>query len=99
MPQLITSSTSDPATAPPNVGYIWVNTATAALFHSTGTAAAADWRRLDLTTTGNYSGAGSPEGATTAGPGALYLDTSVDPPSLWAKLSGSGNTGWRQLIA
>lgn len=43
------------------------------------------------------SGAGSPEGSVTASPGTTYLDTSTN--SFWAKSSGSGNTGWFQLIA
>ena len=43
------------------------------------------------------SGAGSPEGSVTADPGTTYLDTSTN--SFWAKNSGSGNTGWVQLIA
>lgn len=45
------------------------------------------------------SGSGTPEGAVTGSPGKMYLDISVDPPALWAKYSGAGNTGWRQLIA
>lgn len=47
--------------------------------------------------TGGNSGTGSPEGVVTASPGATYLDTSSN--SLWAKNSGTGNTGWVQLIA
>jgi hypothetical protein len=42
-------------------------------------------------------GVGSPEGVVTRGPGTPYLDTATN--SLWIKLSGSGNTGWLQLIA
>jgi hypothetical protein len=53
----------------------------------------------DLEVVASTSGAGSPEGVVAASPGAMYLDTSIDPPSLWAKLSGTGNVGWRQLIA
>jgi len=45
------------------------------------------------------SGAGSPEGVVSASPGAPYTDTSVDPPDFWVKFSGTGNVGWRQLIA
>lgn len=44
--------------------------------------------------TGNLSGTGSPEGVQTADPGALYVDTATTPPSIWAKSTGSGNTGW-----
>lgn len=56
-----------------------------------------------ITTTGNLtsallkSGAGSPEGVTTAGVGALYRDTTNG--WLWQKESGTGNTGWRIIGA
>lgn len=44
------------------------------------------------------SGAGSPEGVTTASPGTTYLNTADN--SFWAKATGSGtNTGWIQLVA
>lgn len=42
-------------------------------------------------------GTGSPEGAETAEPGTIYFDSAGD--SLWVKESGSGDTGWIQLIA
>lgn len=42
------------------------------------------------------SGSGSPEGAVTASPGATYLRTSDE--SFWVKKTGTGNTGWIQLI-
>ena len=45
------------------------------------------------------SGTGSPEGVVSGSPGKTYLDVTSDPPSLWAKYTGTGNTGWRQLIA
>ncbi len=54
-----------------------------------------------ITTTGNVtaallkSGAGSPEGVTTAGVGAIYRDTTNG--LIYVKRSGSGNTGWRAL--
>jgi len=35
---------------------------------------------------------GSPEGAQTAPPGTIYLDTSTG--DLWIKRTGIGNTGW-----
>lgn len=47
--------------------------------------------------TGTFSGSGSPQGVVTAGVGATYLDTSTN--QFWAKQSGSGNTGWVELIA
>uniref|UniRef100_A0A6M3L3I4 Putative pectate lyase n=1 Tax=viral metagenome TaxID=1070528 RepID=A0A6M3L3I4_9ZZZZ len=41
------------------------------------------------------SGAGSPEGAVSAGPGSLYLNTNGGAgTTLYVKESGSGNTGW-----
>lgn len=39
-------------------------------------------------------GSGSPEGAVTAGPGSLFLSTGGGAATLYAKSSGSGNTGW-----
>lgn len=54
-----------------------------------------------ITTTGEIasallkSGAGSPEGVTTAGVGAVYRDTTNG--LIYVKRSGSGNTGWRAL--
>lgn len=48
--------------------------------------------------TGNLSGTGSPEGVVSAEEGILYVDTSTTPPSLWAKKTGSGNTGWEPLV-
>lgn len=46
--------------------------------------------------TGGESGSGSPEGAVTAEPGTTYYDTVNS--IFWVKGSGSGNTGWIQLI-
>ena len=46
---------------------------------------------------GGLSGVGSPEGVVAANPGRTYLDTSTN--SFWVKNSGSGTTGWVQLIA
>jgi hypothetical protein len=47
-------------------------------------------------TGGTFAGAGSPEGVVTANPGSVYTDTSTG--SFWNKLTGTGNTGWQQLI-
>lgn len=44
----------------------------------------------------NEVGTGSPEGVVSAAPGSTYLDTDAD--SLWMKDTGTGNTGWIQLI-
>jgi hypothetical protein len=41
-------------------------------------------------------GAGSPEGVVTAPPGTSYFD-SVDKV-FWIKQTGTGNTGWYQLV-
>jgi len=43
------------------------------------------------------TGVGSPEGAVTADVGTPYIDTDAD--ALWYKKTGSGNTGWQQLLA
>ncbi len=43
------------------------------------------------------SGTGSPQGVVTANPGAVYTDTSTG--AFWNKVSGTGNTGWQNLIA
>jgi hypothetical protein len=41
------------------------------------------------------SGVGSPEGATTAPPGSIFLNTSGGASTtLYVKESGAGNTGW-----
>lgn len=45
---------------------------------------------------GTTSGTGSPEGVITAPEGTTYLDRSTG--NFWAKQTGSGNTGWLQLI-
>lgn len=45
----------------------------------------------------NSAGTGSPEGVVTANPGCTYLDTSND--FYWVKRTGSGNTGWLNLIS
>lgn len=42
-------------------------------------------------------GAGTPEGAVTSGVGGLYIDTATG--ILYAKTSGTGNTGWVKVSA
>ena len=42
-------------------------------------------------------GVGSPEGVVTATPGTSYFDTSTN--SYWYKRTGSGNTGWFEIVA
>lgn len=37
-----------------------------------------------------------PEGVVSAGPGTFYIN-SVGP-SLWAKITGTSNTGWQQFV-
>lgn len=49
---------------------------------------------------GSLSGTGSPEGVTTANVGTFYTDLSnTDNPGIWVKATGSGNTGWRNIVA
>lgn len=40
-------------------------------------------------------GTGSPEGVIVGQPGDLYTQTS--PPTLWMKITGTGNTGWGSM--
>jgi hypothetical protein len=46
--------------------------------------------------TGTFSGTGSPQNVVTASPGATYLDTSGG--HFWAKQTGTGSSGWLELI-
>lgn len=46
---------------------------------------------------GGLAGSGSPEGVITASPGQVYTDTSTG--GFWNKVTGSGATGWQNLIA
>jgi len=45
---------------------------------------------------GGEVGASNPEGSVTAEPGTLYFNTAN--ATFWVKASGSGDTGWQQLI-
>lgn len=45
---------------------------------------------------GGLVGVGSPQGVVTANPGTSYLDSSGD--HFWFKKTGTGNTGWVELI-
>lgn len=45
---------------------------------------------------GSQIGSGSPEGVVTAEPGTMYWDSVGD--ALWVKETGSGNTGWHQIV-
>lgn len=57
------------------------------------------WATLSSVLSGvsaSNTGSGSPEGVVTASPGGTYFDTSAD--SLWYKKTGTGNTGWVQLL-
>jgi hypothetical protein len=60
------------------------------------------WIACNLSSGGGGTGGpgivdvGSPEGVITAPPGTSYLDSSTD--NFWFKASGSGNTGWVELI-
>lgn len=46
---------------------------------------------------GGLSGVGSPEGVVSANAGQTYFDTVAQ--TFWAKGTGTGNTGWVELIA
>ncbi len=46
---------------------------------------------------GTFAGTGSPEGVLTANPGSTYLQ--LDGGNFWVKESGTGNTGWVELIS
>lgn len=45
---------------------------------------------------GGESGSGSPEGSVTANPGTTYWDSVNEV--FWVKSTGTGNTGWYQLV-
>ena len=45
------------------------------------------------------SGSGSPEGAITANVGSIYSRTDSTTYNLYSKSSGSGNTGWKKVVA
>ena len=47
---------------------------------------------------GTTSGAVEPEGVATAVPGTIYTNTTDVPPTIWVKITGSGNTGWTQVV-
>ncbi len=50
---------------------------------------------------GTLNGTGSPEGVQTANVGTVYVQTDASPATdgLWYKKTGSGNTGWEQVVA
>lgn len=41
----------------------------------------------------------TPEGNVTAGVGSIYVNLAGGNPVLWVKNSGTGNTGWGQLVS
>lgn len=54
---------------------------------------------LNGTTVGLFTGAGTPEGAVTAGIGSIFLRTDGGAgTSAYIKESGTGNTGWKALV-
>lgn len=78
-----TAGTASPTAVAPSA---WPATTSAAGFMSAA----------DKTKTDRYSyGAGSPEGVVTATVGCTYQDTTNG--WIWQKLSGTGNTGWREI--
>jgi hypothetical protein len=53
---------------------------------------------VGTTTTRLCAGSGSPEGAKTARPGSIYMNSAGGTEtSIWVKNSGTGNTGWIAL--
>lgn len=48
-------------------------------------------------TGGTYSGSGTPEGSQTGDPGNLYWDATNNV--LYVKDTGTGNTGWLEIVA
>lgn len=62
------------------------------------------WKIVDLASGGGGSGTGgagsigvgSPEGVLTASPGTTY---GTAAGGFWYKVTGTGNTGWIQLVA
>lgn len=44
-----------------------------------------------------YAGTVDPEGVVKAPPGSIYLNTATE--TLWAKKTGTGKTGWIQIIS
>ena len=53
---------------------------------------------LSGTIAGTYSGTGSPEGVVSAVPGNTYFDKTSGAEHFWIKKTGTGNTGWFQII-
>lgn len=48
----------------------------------------------------NLSGSGSPEGVQTASVPRIYFDiSSTTNPGMWVKTTGTGNTGWAEVLA
>lgn len=100
MAQHVFTGTVAPSTTPARVGDHYVDTVAVAHYVSVGTASSADWQRQGTAVTANFSGSGSPEGVVTASVGATYLDISnTGNPGWWVKAVGTGNTGWRNMIA
>jgi hypothetical protein len=68
--------------------------------HQTGAAPTLNHTYAQLATLLFPSGVGSPEGVVTGIVGMEYTDlTSTTNPGLWRKTTGSGNTGWVEVIA
>ena len=76
----------------------WVFTETGRIFYkATGAETNTGWIEFTSSVGGGSAtlGTGTPEGSVTASPGELYVDTSG--PTLYGKISGTGNTGWQVL--
>lgn len=89
-----TSSPEGVITAP--VGHAFVDTTSAKLYIKMTVSGDTGWVAIG----GNLTGNGSPEGAVTAAVGQIYeqRDAASSVGSIWIKRSGTGNTGWRQMV-
>lgn len=81
-------------------GYVYTDSATGNFWVFNGTSGAnTGW--VEVTGGGGsggtgLSGSGTPQAVVTAAVGTTYLDTASG--DFWVKQTGSGNTGWLQLI-
>lgn len=76
-------------------GNVYVNISNGDIYTKSGGV----WEIVSPGTGTPESGSGSPEGVLASPEGTLYTDKAdPDNPRLFSKVSGSGNTGWVQLI-
>lgn len=78
-----------------NNGNVYVDEDTGDIYSKGGDV----WVIISTGTGTPESGSGSPEGVLARPVGTLYTDVDdPDNPRFFSKISGSGNTGWVQLI-